>query len=121
MGRWSKSFTASGVAGALIAGGGAYALASSSGGTITVCARHKSGTLYEAKRCAKHDKKLSWNKQGPPGSAGIPGPQGSTGMPGARGPQGIQGQHGVQGPPGISNYQVVTGTPVDSSGGGENV
>jgi hypothetical protein len=55
----------------LLAAGGAYALASSAGGTITVCVSHKDGTLYRAAKCAKHDTKLSWNKQGPPGKNGT--------------------------------------------------
>lgn len=126
MGRLSRSFAALGVAGLLIAGGGAYALASSDGGTITVCVRHEGGALYQAKRCAKHDKKLSWNKQGLQGSPGMRGPEGPQGTQGQgpqgpQGPQGIQGQQGVQGSSGISNYQIVTGTPVNSSGGGINL
>jgi hypothetical protein len=38
-----------------------------------------------------------------------------------QGPQGIQGQQGVKGSSGISNYQIVTGTLVDSSGSGINL
>jgi hypothetical protein len=38
-------------AGVVAAGGGAYALASSSGGTITVCVSDKNGTLCKAKHC----------------------------------------------------------------------
>jgi hypothetical protein len=37
---------------------------------------HTGGTLYKAKKCAKHDTRLSWNKvgpQGPPGANGAPG------------------------------------------------
>ena len=63
-------------------GSGGYALASSSGGTITVGVSHKRGTLYKAKKCAKGDKKLSWNKvgpQAPQGSSGATGPQGPAG------------------------------------------
>jgi hypothetical protein len=70
------------IAAILIAGGGAYALASSRGSTITVCVNHKHGTLYKAKKCSRRDKKLSWNKQGrtgPRGATGLQGVQGSTG------------------------------------------
>ena len=70
----------------LVAGGGAYALASSGGGTITVCVSHKGGALYRAKKCAKHDKQLSWNKQGPQGATGPRGLQGAPGTPGTPGP-----------------------------------
>jgi hypothetical protein len=71
----------------LLAAGGGYALASGGGTkTITVCVSHKGGTLYKAKKCAKHDKKLSWNKQGIPGIQGIQGQTGNTGPqgPGAK-------------------------------------
>jgi hypothetical protein len=69
----------------LIAGGGAYALARSTNSTVTVCVHHKSRTLYQAKKCAKHDKKLSWNKRG---RTGPRGPQGTQGVPGAQGQAG---------------------------------
>ena len=98
MGRVSRSALALGVAALALAGGGAYALASSlSSGQITVCVHHKGGTLYRAKKCARHDKKLSWNKRGPSGPQGPRGPQGPQGI---AGPQGTQG---VQGPVGPSN------------------
>jgi hypothetical protein len=76
----SKCAAALGAAALLVAGGGAYALASASGGTITVCVSHTDGTLYKATKCRKHDKKLSWNKQG------LPGQQGPKGDTGAAGP-----------------------------------
>jgi hypothetical protein len=86
MGSLSKSAATLGAAALLLAGGAAYALASSSGGTITVCVKHKGGALYKAKRCAKHDKKLTWNKQGAPGETGATGPQGPKGDTGPQGP-----------------------------------
>jgi len=70
MGRLSKSVAALGVAALMAAGGGAYALASSTGATITVCVSHKNGTLYQARKCAKHDQRLSWNQQGLQGAQG---------------------------------------------------
>jgi hypothetical protein len=85
MGRFSKSGIAVGVAALAIAGGGAYALAASSGSTITVCVSHKGGMLYKAKGCAKGDKKLTWNRQGPKGSTGPRGMQGEPGNNGAPG------------------------------------
>jgi hypothetical protein len=103
MGRLPKSAAALGAATLLLAGGGAYALASSGGGTITVCVKHTGGTLYTATKCAKHDKKLSWNKQGPPGATGAIGPQGpkgDMGPPGATGGTGPKGDVGPQGPGG---------------------
>lgn len=73
-------------AGLLIVAGGAYALASSAGGTINACVKHNGGALYKAAHCANHDTALSWSKQGPPGPAGAQGLPGSPGTPGARGP-----------------------------------
>jgi hypothetical protein len=73
------------VAATVLLGGGAYAIASSSSGTITICVSHKGGTLYKASKCKKHDKKLSWNRQG------VPGPQGVQGVQGVQGPQGPGG------------------------------
>lgn len=85
----SKSAATLGAVALLLGGGTAYALASSTGGTITVCVKHDGGALYKAKKCAKHDSRLSWNKQG---SAGA------TGATGATGPQGPKGDTGPQAP-----------------------
>jgi hypothetical protein len=84
----------------LAVGGGAYALASSNNVAITVCVSHKGGTLYRAKRCARQDKQLSWNKQGPTGPQGKQGIQGPQGIQGGQGIQGIKGDTGDLGPVG---------------------
>jgi hypothetical protein len=99
MGRLSKPAGAALATAVLIAGGGAYALASSTGSTVTACVNHKNRTLYKAKKCAKHDQKLSWNKQG---------------RTGPRGPQGTQGAPGVQGQTGPSTgyFARTIGSPV---------
>ena len=81
MGRLRMFVRALGCASLLIVGGGAYALASAKGGTITVCVSHHGGALYKAKKCAKPDKELSWNKAGSPGPQGTPGTPGAPGMP----------------------------------------
>ena len=79
----------------LLAGGG-YAIASGSGGKITVCVNSKTGALYKAAMCKKHSSKLTWNQTGPAGARGAPG---------APGGQGIQGIPGPTGPSnGYSNY-----------------
>jgi hypothetical protein len=78
----SKVAIAAGALALLIVGGGAYALASSNNVTLTVCVSHNGGTLYRAKTCAKHDKRLSWNKQGPTGATGPQGKQGAQGLRG---------------------------------------
>ena len=79
------------------ASGGAYAAVATSSGTITACAHHKGGGLYLARKCARHDKRLTWNAIGPRGAAGTQGLQGSQGLQGLRGLQGLQGQTGSQG------------------------
>ncbi len=61
------------------AGGGAIAASGGGGKTITACVKKQGGTLYQAKKCKKHDKKLTWNKQGPPGPAGTNGTNGTNG------------------------------------------
>jgi hypothetical protein len=72
-------------------GGGAYAAASSSK-TVTVCVKHSGGELYQAKKCAKHDKKLSWDEKG------VAGATGATGATGAAGATGTTGATGAAGP-----------------------
>jgi hypothetical protein len=54
MGRISKPAVALAITSLLLASGGGYALASSIGGTITVCVNHQGGTRYKAKKCARH-------------------------------------------------------------------
>jgi hypothetical protein len=81
---------------ALTAATAGGALAATGGGTtITVCVNKHGDTLYHAKRCKAGDKKLQWNKHGPPGR---PGPQGQTGSQGQVGAQGPKGDTGPAGP-----------------------
>jgi hypothetical protein len=55
---------------AVLAGAsGGYALAAGSS-AITACVSHKGGTLYQAKKCKKHDHKISWSQAGPQGMCG---------------------------------------------------
>jgi hypothetical protein len=78
----------------LAAGGGTYALASPTAATIAVCVKHHGGSLYENRKCARLDHRLSWNQQGPAGSrgaagaTGIQGPRDAAGVPGPQGPSG---------------------------------
>ena len=74
----------------LLAAGGGYAVASSSSKKITACVHKRGRGLYTGK-CAKHDKKLTWNTTGPAGPAGPAGAAGATGATGARGATGSQG------------------------------
>lgn len=56
----------------LLAGGG-YAIASGGSTKITACVHARSHTLYVG-RCHSGDRKLVWNKTGPQGVPGPPGP-----------------------------------------------
>lgn len=94
MGRLSRFGLVLGAAGLLIVGGSAYALGSSGGGRITVCVRHNGGALYKARKCAKHDTTVTWNKQGPMGATGRGGPPGATGQQGPKGDTGAPGPAG---------------------------
>ncbi len=89
MGGVSRSGVIIIAAAVLFVGGGAYAFGASKRSTIAVCVNHRSGVLYQAHRCARHDKKLSWSTVGPEGPAGAQG---------AAGPQGAAGQAGAAGP-----------------------
>jgi hypothetical protein len=51
---------------------GAYAAGSSSAPKITACVRHQGGALYTARKCARHDRTLTWNVAGPPGPSTGP-------------------------------------------------
>jgi hypothetical protein len=69
----------------LLAAGGGYALASGSSKKITACV-HKHGRGLYTGKCARHDKKLTWNTTGPAGPAGAAGKTGATGATGPQGP-----------------------------------
>jgi hypothetical protein len=88
MGHLSRSAAALGVVVLLVVGSGTYALASSSGGTITVCVSRHGGALYKAKKCAKRDKRLSWDQVGRVGRKGATGAAGAPGPAGSQGPAG---------------------------------
>lgn len=65
---------------ALLVAGGGYAIATGAPGTINACVHKHGGGIYLG-RCARHDRKLSWNTVGPqglPGPPGQPGPAGSA-------------------------------------------
>jgi hypothetical protein len=74
---------------------GASAAGTTSARSVVACVSHKSGTLYLAHRCARHDKRLAWNVSGP---AGANGPAGASGLAGGRGSQGATGAQGPAGP-----------------------
>jgi len=78
---------AAGIVGLLIGGGG-YALAAGSGGTVNACIHKSNGDLYIKSKCQRGDRKISWSKVGPRGATGAAGRQGATGATGATGPAG---------------------------------
>lgn len=47
--------------------GSAYAATAVSSRSLAACVRHNGGALYEAKQCAKHDRRLRWGLTGPQG------------------------------------------------------
>jgi hypothetical protein len=68
-----RPLSAVAVAGLLVAGASAYALASPRhpSRTISACVSHRTGTFYSASHCKSHDHKLTWNVTGPQGPAGA--------------------------------------------------
>jgi hypothetical protein len=79
------------------ASGGAYAAVTASQATIVACVHNKGGGLYSAQKCARRDKRLTWNVIGPVGPAGGQGPAGAQGSAGAKGSAGAQGPAGTSG------------------------
>ena len=75
-------------------GGGAYAIASSSGSgrVIRGCYQKQTGSLRVLSggaRCSSSERAIFWNEQGPRGLRGLRGPQGDKGDPGpSTGPAG---------------------------------
>jgi hypothetical protein len=96
----------------IAAAGGAYgAYAATAANTITVCIHHNGGGLYQAHKCANHDKKLTWNQQGPQGATGLPGPQGVPGAAGAPAAVQVAGWSGGIGTIGTYNGAIVFAGP----------
>jgi len=91
--------------GTLAAIGIGYAAIPSSDGVIHGCynaSSNPSGQLRliddeAGAKCAKNEKALAFNQQGPKGDQGDPGPQGPQGVPGAQGPAGATGPAGSAG------------------------
>lgn len=95
------AITAVAVVGALA--GIASAAIPSANGTLVGCYAKKSGALRltePSKKCAKTEKRTSWNLKG---QAGAPGAAGIAGAPGAKGDKGDKGDQGAKGDTGPSN------------------
>jgi hypothetical protein len=50
---------------------------------VSACVHVRGGVLYVARRCAGHDRRVSWGTTGPPGAQGPPGAPGPAGPAGA--------------------------------------
>jgi hypothetical protein len=68
------------------ASGGAYAAVSESSNAVVACVHHHGGGLYEARTCARRDRRLVWSVTGPTGATGSQGLQGIQGLPGTPDP-----------------------------------
>jgi hypothetical protein len=108
--RRALTLAATGMVAAAATAAGAYA-AGTGGASISACVRSHGGGLYEAHRCAGHDRRLQWSQRGSSGHSGPAGPAGAAGPTGARGLTGPAGAPGPQGDP---------GTTVAAQNGGNN-
>ena len=121
MARWLGMFARRNALGllALFAalGGTSYALSSSgSSGSLSACVKGKGGAVRFVKngaKCRKHEKLVSWNKQGRPGATGQQGPKGDQGPAGLKGDQGLKGDTGPAGA--ASQSQTIPGPLTTSS------
>jgi hypothetical protein len=84
----------------LAASGVSYAAVTRTPGTISGCVHRTGGGLYLARKCARHDRRLTWGITGPTGTAGTPGAAGAPGTPGIAGTPGTSGTPGTPGAPG---------------------
>jgi len=94
------------------ASGGAYAAATGSSAAIAACVHQKGGVLYIARKCALHDRLVSWNvtgPQGPAGKDGAAGPAGKDGSAAAVGAKGATGPAGAKGDTGPAGAKGATG------------
>ena len=88
---------------------GAGALASD---PINACVQRGSDhvrILSAGDSCTRAETPLSWNREGPAGTAGAAGQAGATGPSGATGPAGATGPGGATGPAGPAGAQGPTG------------
>jgi hypothetical protein len=83
--------TALAIVALVVIASGAACAATRGGGSVSACVHVRGGGLYQAKHCAKHDRKLTWSVAGPRGATGSQGPAGSRGNSGAPGAQGVPG------------------------------
>jgi hypothetical protein len=107
-------------------GGGAYAAVSSipgPDGVIHGCYQKKKGSLRlvaAGRRCARSERAIAFNQQGPAGPRGSRGSAGSKGVKGATGSQGTTGAAGAPGAPGAKGETGPRGPGASSFGGNVN-
>jgi hypothetical protein len=109
-------------AGALLAGGG-YAAAASTSNTVHTCINPKTHALYVEAKCPKTYSSLEFNRQGLRGATGATGPQGpagDTGATGATGAKGSTGATGLTGATGATGAQGIQGETGDTGAAGTN-
>src|SRR2546428_9315190 len=105
------------IAGAMLAGGVAYATIPDSGDVIHGCYKQSNGQLRvveSASDCVVSELPIAWNIQGPKGDTGSAGPQGPKGDKGEKGDTGAagpQGPKGDKGDPGAPGMQGAKGDP----------
>jgi type VI protein secretion system component Hcp len=91
--------------GVVIGGGYVVNAATAPSSTITGCSNKKTGVvrIVAAKtRCAKNEKRLTWNVKGDTGATGLPGATGPAGAPGKDGTNGLNGTDGKDGADGAT-------------------
>lgn len=109
-------------AGAMLAGGG-YAAAASTQNSVHSCINPKTHALYVEAKCPKTYTALEFNQQGLRGATGATGPQGpagAAGATGATGAKGATGATGATGPQGIQGLKGDTGTAGTNGTNGAN-
>jgi hypothetical protein len=103
----------------LAASGVSYAAATRSPRIISGCVHHKGGGLYVARKCARHDRRLTWSAAGVAGSRGSTGAAGTPGAVGAPGTPGSPGQPGTPGASATKLFaQVESDGTINASSGG---
>jgi hypothetical protein len=106
-------------AGAMLAGGG-YAAAASTEHTVHTCINPKTHALYVEAKCPKAYTALNFNQQGLRGATGATGPQGPAGATGATGAKGATGAAGATGATGSQGPQGIQGLKGDTGNTGAN-
>lgn len=93
------------LAGGIVVGGGYVVNAATASTTIVACSKKKTGALRIVSpkaKCAKGEKRVTWNVKGADGARGLIGLTGPAGEPGAKGADGVDGAKGADGADGAA-------------------